>query len=84
MDASLNGTANDEADPDATIESRVTSGTGVTVNVTTLAGFADPVAVPVAETLDFLALAVAAEGIDETTLEARVEPIQVVIDPTVP
>ncbi len=93
MDASLNGTASDEADPDATID------TGVTVNVTTLAGFADPVAVPVAETLDYSALAVAApvaetldfsalaesaQGIDQLIPEAPVEPIQVAMDPTVP
>ena len=93
MDTSLNGTASDEADPDATID------TGVTVNVTTLAGFADPVAVPVAETLDFSALAVAApvaetldfsalavagQGIDQLIPEAPVEPIKVAMDPTVP
>jgi hypothetical protein len=55
MDESLNGKANEEADPEAIIESTGTDATGDTVNMTTLAGFADPVAV--AETVDFSDLA---------------------------
>jgi hypothetical protein len=82
MDASLNGTANKEANPDSIIESTGTDATVVTVNVTTLAGFADPVAV--AETVDFSALAAAGDVTDKTTLVAPVEAVQAAIDPIVP